>query len=148
MNRIVLTGILILLSGLAALAQLPTGTISGQVSGMDGICGTEHPGVMRACWSTVAGAVMIARETGTNQIRVTTTGDDGFYRFERLPNGNYEISAEKAAFNKEVQGELNLGDSGRCRSAFRSDADQWFRGYGDQDSGLMPITDSGLMAIS
>lgn len=108
MNRVVVTAFLVLLSESIALAQLRTVTISGQVAGMDGLSGTGHPGIMRACKSTVVGAAVTVRETETNQIRVTTTGDYGSYRFDRLPVGKYEISVESQGLKTAVQSGLNL----------------------------------------
>ena len=43
-----------------------------------------------------------------NQTRTAVTGDDGAYRLDALPVGNYEITAEKAGFKTEVQSGLTL----------------------------------------
>ena len=66
------------------LAQLPTGTILGQVKDASG--------------AVVAGAKVTARDTDTGQTRTAVTGDDGAYRLDALPVGNYEITAEKDGF--------------------------------------------------
>ena len=77
-----------------SLAQLPTATILGQVKDASG--------------AVVAGAKVTARNTDTGQTRTAVTGDDGAYRLDALPVGNYEITAEKAGFKTEVQSGLTL----------------------------------------
>ena len=82
------------LSMSVALAQLPTATILGQVKDTSG--------------AVVAGAKVTARNTDTGQTRTTVTGEDGSYRLDALPVGNYEITAEKSGFKTEVQSGLTL----------------------------------------
>jgi hypothetical protein len=110
MDRIVLTAILVLCNGLATLAQQPTGRIIGQMTSMDGICGTAHPGLMRTCRSTAIGAVVLIREINTNQITDATIGDDGSYRFDQLPAGSYEISAQKPQMKALIRPAVALAD--------------------------------------
>ena len=94
MNRIALTVILGLLSVSVTLAQLPTATILGAVKDSSG--------------AVVAGAKVTARNTDTSQTRTAVTGQDGSYRLDALPVGNYEITAEKTGFKTEVQSGLTL----------------------------------------
>jgi Carboxypeptidase regulatory-like domain len=81
MDRILKILILGWLSMSAALAQLPTATLLGQVKDASG--------------GAVAGAKVTARNTDTGQTRNGVTGEDGAYRLDALPVGKYEISAEK-----------------------------------------------------
>ena len=94
MNRIAMPVILVLTSVSVLFAQLPTATILGQVKDASG--------------AVVAGAKVTARNTDTGQTRTTITGDDGSYRLDALPVGNYEISTEKTGFKTEVQRGLTL----------------------------------------
>ena len=110
MNRIVLMTVLVLSSGLAALAQQPTGRIMGQVASMDEICGTPYPRLMRACRITAIGAVVFLREINSNKITAATTGDDGSYRFDQLPAGSYEISAQKPQMKATIRPAVALAD--------------------------------------
>jgi hypothetical protein len=83
-----------LLVATAALAQLPTGTILGTVKDSSG--------------AVVPGAEVTARQTDTNQSRTATTGEDGSYRFDQLPVGNYEITVRANGFSTDVQNGLAL----------------------------------------
>ena len=94
MNRIVMTLILVSLCASTVRAQLPTATILGQVKDSSG--------------AVVAGAKVTARDTDTGQTRTAVTGDDGEYRLDALPVGNYEVTAEKTGFKTEIQSGLTL----------------------------------------
>ena len=65
-----------------------TGTISGTVQDQSG--------------AVVAGANVKAQNPATNFSRETTSGTNGFYRFDQLPVGTYTITAEAAGFKKSV----------------------------------------------
>ena len=64
--------------------------------------------VKDASGAVVAGAKITARNTDTGQTRTAVSGDDGSYRLDALPVGNYEITAEKTGFKTEVQSGLTL----------------------------------------
>lgn len=82
MNRIAICVISVLLGFSVVLGQLPTVSILGQVKDASG--------------SLVAGAKITTRNVETGQSRTVVTGDDGGYRLDALPVGNYEIAAEKS----------------------------------------------------
>jgi hypothetical protein len=50
--------------------------------------------VRNASGAVVAGAKVTARDTDTGQTRAAVTGEDGEYRLDALPVGNYELTAE------------------------------------------------------
>lgn len=66
-----------------------TGTISGTVQDQSG--------------AVVAGASVKAVNPATSFTRETTSGTNGFYRFDQLPVGTYSITVEAAGFKKSVQ---------------------------------------------
>ncbi len=74
-------------------AQLPTGTILGVVKDASG--------------AAVPGATMTAINADTNATRTGTTEEDGSYRFDGLPVGNYQVKAEKTGFGT-VENTLTL----------------------------------------
>src|ERR1039457_6746417 len=94
MNRIIMWGVLVLLSVSVALAQAPTGTILGTVKDPSG--------------AVVAGAAVTVKNLDTGFSRTATTGDDGSYRFSALPVGNYEIDVTHEGFNTETLTGLTL----------------------------------------
>jgi Carboxypeptidase regulatory-like domain/TonB dependent receptor len=62
--------------------------------------------------ATVAGVQVIAKNKGTDLTRSTLTNESGFYRFELLPVGAYNITASKAGFATFVQNiELMIGQT-------------------------------------
>src|SRR6266404_3341389 len=74
-------------------AQLPTGTILGVVKDSSG--------------AAIAGASMTAVNSDTNQTRSGSSEEDGSYRFDSLPVGNYQVRAERSGFGT-VQNTLTL----------------------------------------
>ena len=56
----------------------------------------------------VAKATVTARNTQTNITRTTQTDDDGRYRLEGLPIGQYEVSVESSGFAKFTQTGIGL----------------------------------------
>ena len=77
-----------------SLAQLPTATISGQVSDASG--------------AAIPGATITAtgRDTGLSRSTVTSAG--GRYSLPALAVGNYDVRAEAPAFRSEVRQALRL----------------------------------------
>ena len=71
-----------------------TGTIIGVVKDASG--------------AVVAGAKITAKETDTGATRTATTQNDGAYRFDAMPIGNYSVTAEASGFQTEVQNGLTL----------------------------------------
>jgi len=110
MNRIAICLISVFLGLSVALAQLPTATILGQVKDSSG--------------SLVAGAKITMRNIETGQTRTVVTGDDGGYRVDALPVGNYEITAEKVGFKTEMQSGLTLTVS---QQLLRTSPFKWVR---------------------
>ncbi|MEP6636625.1 MAG: carboxypeptidase regulatory-like domain-containing protein [Acidobacteriota bacterium] len=53
-------------------------------------------------------ATVTARNVDTNVTRTSQTTDDGHYRFENLPVGNYELAVEMSGFAKHVQSGITL----------------------------------------
>src|SRR5687768_10263958 len=56
----------------------------------------------------VAKATVTARNTQTNNTRTTQTDDDGRYRLEGLPIGQYEVTVESTGFAKFTQTGIGL----------------------------------------
>src|SRR3989338_1570676 len=76
------------------LAQLPTGTILGQVKDASG--------------AVVPMATVTVVNVETGQARTITTGNDGSYRAPALPVGRYTVKFEKTGFRTETQTGLVL----------------------------------------
>src|SRR5215471_6768800 len=74
--------------------QVTTGQISGRVLDPSGRAVTE--------------AVVSVRSRETNATRKTLTGRDGWFSVPELAVGDYEVSVEKEAFAKYVQGPIVL----------------------------------------
>ena len=71
-----------------AQAQLPSGTILGTVKDTSG--------------GVVPGASVTAKSTDTGQSRSVSSEQDGSYRFNALPVGNYEVQVEAKGFQVAV----------------------------------------------
>ncbi|HJQ35090.1 MAG TPA: TonB-dependent receptor [Pyrinomonadaceae bacterium] len=82
-------GVFVLTLGLAAVAnaQFRAG-LQGVVSDAQG--------------AAVVGATVTLTNNETNKTQQTTSGDEGFYRFDRLAPGSYSITAEASGFKKKV----------------------------------------------
>ena len=76
-----------------ALAQ-NTGTITGTVQDQSG--------------AVIAGANVRAQNPATNFTRETTSGTNGFYRFDQLPVGTYTLTAEATGFKRSVTQQVAL----------------------------------------
>ena len=77
-----------------ALAQLPTAVILGVTKDSTG--------------AVIPGAKVTARNIDTGQTRTVVTGNDGAYRIDALPVGNYQLTFSQASFKTEIQNGLNL----------------------------------------
>ena len=77
-----------------AFSQTPVGTIAGSVHDPSG--------------AVVAGARVIARNTGTNLTREVATANDGDYTIPLLNPGPYEVIAEFQGFRRAVRSGLTL----------------------------------------
>lgn len=58
--------------------------------------------------AAVANAAVSLRNTSTGQDRATTTNEDGFYIFQFLPPGNYELTIKAPGFRTSVEKGLEL----------------------------------------
>ncbi|HMT06633.1 MAG TPA: carboxypeptidase regulatory-like domain-containing protein [Pyrinomonadaceae bacterium] len=85
----------VLLFTVNAVGQITTATILGTVSDVNG--------------AAVANATVVARNTDTGLTRTVTTGEDGSYRIEFLPVGNYTVeTTASSGFKKSIQTNLVL----------------------------------------
>src|SRR2546428_10372637 len=80
-------GILIM-SSLAAIGQLTTGTIAGTVTDQSG--------------AAVPGATVTLKNTDTGILRTVQTRENGKYEALSLPAGSYEVSASLSGFRTAV----------------------------------------------
>lgn len=58
--------------------------------------------------SSIANAAITLRSVDTGQDRTTVTNDDGFYIFQFLPPGNYELTVKAAGFRTSVEKGISL----------------------------------------
>ncbi len=72
-----------------ALAQNPTGTLTGSVTGPDG--------------AALPGVTVTATSPNLQGARVTTTGPNGSYKLGFLPPGDYEVTYELDGFNTSTR---------------------------------------------
>src|SRR5690349_17128601 len=84
----------VLLLSRASFAQLPTGTISGQVRD--------------ASAAAIPGATVTATNRDTGALRTTQSGADGRVTLPAMNVGTYDVKAEAPAFRAEVQQNLTL----------------------------------------
>jgi Carboxypeptidase regulatory-like domain len=94
MKRVLLGIILSVLVMSVAFAQAPTAVILGTVTDSSG--------------AAVAGAKVTARNSGTGQIRTAATNQDGAYRLEALPVGDYQVTTEMTGFKTVTETGLTL----------------------------------------
>src|SRR2546421_9748544 len=87
-------GVVIMLSSVAAIAQLTTGNITGTVTDQSG--------------AAVPGATVILKNTETGVTRTALSGETGKYEAFSLPAGTYEISASLAGFRTVTHTGINL----------------------------------------
>ncbi len=79
---------------LAALAQVTTATVQGQVGDESG--------------AAVPGATITARHVGTGATRIAVSDTSGSYRIAALPVGAYEIEASLTGFGKQLRSGITL----------------------------------------
>jgi hypothetical protein len=84
----------VVFAGSVARAQSTTGTILGVVKDSSG--------------GVVPGANVTALATDTGQSRTVTTGQDGAFRLDAMPVGNYQLSVKATGFQTELQNGLVL----------------------------------------
>src|SRR5258708_32960516 len=77
---------LLLVIPLVAVAQVTTATMVGTITDPGG--------------SIMPGAQVTARNVDTGLTRSVTSGDDGSYRLEFLPIGNYALEVTRSGFQK------------------------------------------------
>lgn len=58
--------------------------------------------------SSIAKATVTLRNVQTNISRIVTANDEGTYRFNNVPVGNYEVTVEATGFGKYVQSGITL----------------------------------------
>src|SRR5207237_2535872 len=85
---------LLMISSVAAIAQLTTGTISGTVTDQSG--------------AAVPGATVTLKNTDTGVSRTTLSQENGKYEALSLPAGSYEISASLSGFQTVVHKGIGL----------------------------------------
>jgi len=86
---VLLAGMMLVFTGLPALAQAPSATIYGTVTD--------------ASSAAVPGAQVTATNVATNVTRSATTGADGSYQLVFLPIGTYRVEANAPGFKKFEQ---------------------------------------------
>lgn len=77
-----------------------------------GILGT----VTDATGASVAGAKVIATDTGTGLVRESTTDADGNYSFTELPLGTYTVTATKQGFRTQLATNIQVAVEGPQRA--------------------------------
>jgi len=93
--RVFVVACLVLLFGsAAAFAQTSTGTIEGTATDPQG--------------SILLGANVTARQVTTNLVRSVTTNNQGYYRFDALLVGVYDVSVEASGFQKKTTTQVQV----------------------------------------
>jgi hypothetical protein len=64
--------------------------------------------VLDAHGAVIVGATITLINKETNRTQQSTSGDEGFYRFDRLPPGQYMLVVEHAGFKKAVLGNVEV----------------------------------------
>jgi Carboxypeptidase regulatory-like domain len=111
MQRVTLWGLaLVMVLGLLgvsqpAWAQQTTAAITGTVEDSAG--------------AAIIGATITARDTERGTVSTTQTTQSGGFNFVNLPIGTYEVKAEAAGFNPEVQPLITLVLNERARVEFK-----------------------------
>src|SRR5439155_5870364 len=93
-RRIVLCLGILIMSGVTAIGQLTTGTITGTVTDQSG--------------AAVPGATVTLKNTDTGISRTAQTAENGKYEALSLPAGSYEISAALTGFRTVVHTGISL----------------------------------------
>src|SRR5918912_24062 len=91
--------LVLLLGGVSAFAQQPSGNITGRILDPQG--------------AAVPGVTVTARSAATGFTRTETSDTEGLYRLNALPVGVYDVTAELQGFatlaNKNV--DVNIGQT-------------------------------------
>jgi hypothetical protein len=85
-SRLLVLFAAVFLTAISASAQTSRGTVSGTVTDPNG--------------AVVAGANVTLTNTETTVSRATTTNDEGFYRFDAVDPGNYNVVVNSAGFGE------------------------------------------------
>jgi Carboxypeptidase regulatory-like domain/TonB dependent receptor len=93
-RSVVCIAAVLILAAIPVAAQLPTGTILGNVKDSSG--------------ASIPGATVTVRNTDTNLTKTAMTEQDGSYRFPELAVGHYEMKAEAAGFRTENRTGMTL----------------------------------------
>src|SRR4028119_577792 len=83
-------GLAFLLAALPAVAQLPTGTVSGRVTSAEG--------------EALPGVTVSVSSSSLQGTRTTVTSENGEYNIPLLPPGEYEVSFELEGFSNPKRG--------------------------------------------
>jgi hypothetical protein len=102
--------LLLLLSVLAAHAQIGGGSLVGHVTDPSG--------------AAVAGARVIVTHVETGVSRETRTNDTGYYEFPLLPAGQYRLEAEQTGFRRASTGVFPINTGTRPRVDLRLELGQ------------------------
>lgn len=97
MRKILLASAMMLTFVSMIAAQGTTGTLSGTVSGPDGV---------------LPGATVVATDNKTGKELTATTNDQGFYQFPQLEFGTYTVRISSTGFKTLIATELKI-DVGR-----------------------------------
>src|SRR5216683_7636866 len=89
--------VLLGVSGINALAQVPTGTIEGTVKDSQGL--------------SVPGAAVTLTNEGTTRMQTATTSSRGGFQFTHLNVGVYKVEVSKAGFKISVVNSIKLDAS-------------------------------------
>jgi hypothetical protein len=96
--KTLLSAFMTILCGITVCAQMVTSNLQGTVTDPSG--------------AVVAGSSVTAANLETGLQRTTTTNSEGFYRFNLLPRGEYEVRAAKSGFNNgTLKTVLTVGDT-------------------------------------
>lgn len=85
-KNLLFLALMLCLTAFAAIAQTSKGTVSGTVTDQNG--------------AVITGATVVLTGTQTNVSRTTTTNNDGFYRFDAVDLGTYEIKFNASGFGE------------------------------------------------
>ncbi len=85
----------IALAVLALMIGISTAALAQYRAGIQGAVTDSHG-------AAITGATITLTSKETNRTQTTKSGDEGFYRFDRLAPGRYSISAEMANFKKKM----------------------------------------------
>src|ERR1700678_2803815 len=89
---LILSAVLVFTTSLSLHGQSTFGTVDGSVVDSSG--------------AAVAGAQVTLTNTGTQEKRVQSTGDQGLYSFVNVVPGNYRLDVEKAGFKHFTRGDV------------------------------------------